>query len=287
MFRENLGNSRRVVHGTMKIAICLYGQFRTGLYCAPYIKSCYEFGSCDLDIEVDYFCFTKDYNTNGRVLNDKKYGEITPFNNYDDLEKAFDIYKPKEKMVFKKEHEGYPITNFPHPNLFSIMMSIELKKDYEEEHGFKYDYCFCQRFDVLILPKNIALMIMNLGDKERFIYTHLIERFPLERNSLGIGDFWFGGDNMSLDLLSSGITPLFSKAHIGCGANVAMYDILMANNIYPSIPQPYLLATPVRPEANLELDVMDSFYNHHDFFINNHPGNINKEWQITPKRRRL
>lgn len=290
----------------LKVAVCLFGQPRTGLYCAPYIKESYNLDGHEVElttlnkgvaekelvkISVEYFCSTKDYNTNGMVVG-KTYGEMSPADPTE-IDTLVSMYNPVKSKVISYDKEPKFDKNLTHnilgwdwPKSFlhGIVSAINLKKEYELDCGWRYDLCFCQRFDAITSPVSPAgILIKNVPIRKGVVYSHWITRFAEEDNSLGIGDFWFGGDSLSMDLMASSLTRYLSnstkvssdinESYVGVGPNVLLYNAFIENNVYVDHFPGGVSATPVRPESDLTTPVMESYHSHLNFFTKNHPAN--------------
>lgn len=287
---------------TIRIAVCLFGQLRTGIYCAPYIKHSYALPEsmhvgghrpAELqDVHVDFFCFTKDYQTSGQVSG-TEYGSVEeeriPKEKIDALREA---YQPKAFGLSSRSQLRYVRDARPYKwgalpcrwpmFIFSgLLSSINLKREYEVTYNFAYDMCFCQRFDAVTSPAQLAEKVLRqYGLRHNTVYSTFVSPFTEEDGLLGIGDFWFGGDNWSIDLMAAGLSRYVFDMHkihadanensAGLGPNVTLYSLLTENST--SVVDLQAAACPVRPQSDLSLPVLDSFRPHHQFFINNHPG---------------
>lgn len=78
-------------------------------------------------------------------------------------EELVKIYKPKVSSFQTQEHFGYDQETAASPKIgqafrttskyTSLERALELKKSYENEHGFKYDWVLVLRFDLVIFTK--------------------------------------------------------------------------------------------------------------------------------------
>lgn len=290
----------------LRIAVCLFGQLRTGLYCAPAIKAAYDlidgkemsiminrkyYQQCT--VKVDYFCWTKDYNSNGMVK-DKQFGAETGKLTEAEINEVFAIYNPIKTGITRQVDEPKDPMEIdsaikwlnPKPLLLSIVSAINLKKEYELECGLPYDFCFCQRFDALTTPFSpVEKILFDHGVRDNLIYSHWITTFPQEDSAWGVGDFWFGGDSFAMDLMSASLSQHvidsdrshseINESQLGYGPNVMIYNAVHRNNIWAIEFPRGLEAAPVRPEADLTLNVLDSNTANiqHDFFVKHHPAN--------------
>lgn len=270
----------------VRIAICLFGQIRTGSYCAPAIKAAHDLINekeivikinkrkrevCK--IKIDYFCWTKDFDSNGMVSG-KTFGELTNRYSESAINDLFSIYNPVKTGVtnFDNDVKDTNIQSsikwlMPKPLLLSIVSAMNLKKEYELECGLPYDFCFCQRYDSLTTPFNpVEKIIQEHGIRDNIIYSHWITMFPQEDNAWGVGDFWFGGDSFAMDLMASSLSQYINsdqvdvdlnESQLGLGPNVILYNAIHQNNIWVIEFPGGLSAAPVRPESDLTLDVLD------------------------------
>ena len=290
----------------IKIAVCLFGQARTGQYCAPAIRAAYDqidgtemlvgFNKQFVDkckIKVDYFCHTKDYDSAGQTKG-VEFGQESAVTDTA-IADLFAMYNPIKSGVTQRADETVfenPEIDtaikwlLPKPMLLSIVSAVNLKKEYEVECGWKYDVCICQRFDTVTTPFSpVEKLLRNHGLRDGLIYSHWVTMFLREDSSWGLGDFWFGGDSFAMDLMTASLSQLVidskrtdsevNESQLGYGPNVMLFNACKKNNIFVVEFPGGLEAAPVRPQADLKLDVLDgaTAHIHHDFFVQNHPSN--------------
>lgn len=143
------------------IAICMYGQYRTGDACLEYIKKFYDIPG---SINVDYFCSLKPYETTyTRHKHNKETkkdimaqdlldtGTITYQANQ--IKKH---YKPKEFKLYKVKDENKLKDikgSIMHSKVLAAWVdSIMLKQKYEAENDITYDMVIMQRYDAIVWP---------------------------------------------------------------------------------------------------------------------------------------
>jgi hypothetical protein len=141
----------------MKVALCLSGQAR-------FLKTCYyESMKPNIidDLNPDVFIHTWDTSTmvdqhfingNGWVMGDKIPHDL--------METMVDLYKPKKHVIEPQKYfEQNKWSNRLMPSIksdhmysmfYSINESNKLKKQYEEENNFIYDWVIRIRFDMAI-----------------------------------------------------------------------------------------------------------------------------------------
>lgn len=143
------------------IAVCLYGRFGTGYYCAASILA---FFKTHHNVNIDFFCSTKDYDSYHTSRNANNIEENEPFkiNNIKKLDPAvltntlIELYNPKGISIITHEQDvARRGTSWPYSfgHLFSqITESIMLKSCYEATNNMQYDLVFLTRYDVLLAP---------------------------------------------------------------------------------------------------------------------------------------
>ncbi len=147
----------------MKIAVCVSGQPR-------FFEKAFEYIDKNLlknfeTVDVFFHCWEN-------ILDDSKKTTL------------LNLYNPK-KFLFEKEK--IHILNYPfkqsttQPNsvfsmFYSIMKSNNLKKDYEQENDFKYDWVFRLRFDFALNKSFNKNVLLDLDSS--YIYLNNFEQLP-------------------------------------------------------------------------------------------------------------
>jgi|TARA_R110002074_G_scaffold232748_4_gene404381 hypothetical protein len=154
------------------IAICLYGQYRTGDACLEYIRNFYE----SEGYNVDFFCSLKPYTTayTRPIYNKNKNREIfqKDISSTNELKHQLSQIKkylsPKLINVYSKEYEDelmdidrYLIESKVLAGWVDVIM---LKQQYEVENDITYDLVVMQRYDTVIYPKSAFRAIVNSLD---------------------------------------------------------------------------------------------------------------------------
>lgn len=289
----------------VKIAVLMYGQLRTGTYCAPYIKQWFNIpdgtplplykqrtlGNHEAlapepcTVEVDYFLDIKDRNTsnNSAGIDPNAQDWIT----LAQKKEIIDILEPKgvaytnceEELQWRFKH------NLQHyASMFnSIYTCMMLKREHELKTGEMYDFCFAQRYDVINGPNfdgfrdrmmtagipPLTLVFANVG-------TAHFRRWPWEHWRLGPNDIFFGGDNLAMEMLMADISRiifvndnLYMSATEWGGPNIVIgRSINNASIEYQS----EINWTPavVRKNADLSKNVFESWGYHANFWISDH-----------------
>ena len=202
---------------SMKIAICLSGQFRTYEKCYHNVLKLKNKIEDDNNSVVDFFCHAWNFESESRpVIDITANNRVRP---YDDnkIKEIIDIYKPKKILIedFEKnqkvnqnvtsiaeerypENSGPPITWCAN-QFYAVMRSCELKRQYEMENNFEYDVCIRLRYDQYIPHDQIFDLIEALTTVKPntifSIHNRPIDVYP----HFAIGDvFWFS-DSLTFD----------------------------------------------------------------------------------------
>jgi hypothetical protein len=140
----------------MRIAVCFSGQVRTGVENYQNIREVLGelYDSCDFFIHTWNFCSYKTYN----LSNIAKKPVTEPSEKFEAIRQ---LYSPK-KMVVDGKYIGYQTTEeYGIQALWhSFWKSVELKKQYELENNFKYDYVLKLRMD-LILNRHTSFELLQ------------------------------------------------------------------------------------------------------------------------------
>jgi hypothetical protein len=202
----------------MKIAVCLSGQPKFFEKSFAYVSKNLFYNFNELDI------FFHSWQTN--LTEEEK-------------NKLINLYKPK-KYLF--ENEKLHILNYPFKqsttspnNVFSMFYSIkksnELKKQYEEENNFKYDWVFRLRYD-FALNKKFDEDILNTLSKQS-VYLNNFEQSPNPHCADCFG--FSSSENMNIysDTYSNIMKYGFGNTILA--GEAMLYRQLIANNISLSI----------------------------------------------------
>lgn len=132
-----------------KVAVCFFGQPRSLDFCSGILKPVFERGGKN---EVDYFIHSWNecsYGTGWGDIDEKfKVEELT--------EKLKLLYNPKNILVedphtqgeFEEEDYMYSVLSV----YYSLCKSITMKRKYEKEHKFRYDFVIVSRLDLGVYP---------------------------------------------------------------------------------------------------------------------------------------
>jgi hypothetical protein len=151
-----------------KIAVCMYGQYRSGLVLSSVISDYFKIS----DKQVDFFCSVKLYD---KFYNTSEQREVELYTYDDDrTEKIItDIkekYKPKMLNTITAENDlaDNLSMNDTHFGLRHGMIdAINLKQLYEIEHNFQYDLVIFFRYDTILWPNNYFNNFIKLLEEDR------------------------------------------------------------------------------------------------------------------------
>lgn len=202
---------------SMRIAVCLSGQFRTYDKCHQNVMKVFKKITDDPNSHVDFFCHMWNFDSESRPVLDVTFDNKVKLYPKEKIDEIIDIYKPKKYTIDNfdtnqqanqdviniakenfPENSGVPITWCAN-QFYAIMRAAELKRQYEIENNFEYDICIRLRYDQFIPEGQINELIE---------YLHLIKpntMFSLQNRRVDVyphfvvGDvFWFS-DSLTFD----------------------------------------------------------------------------------------
>jgi hypothetical protein len=225
--------------GCKRIAVCMYGQYRTGDYLEPYFV---EFFKNKYNVQVDFFCSSKEtrsyLNSPRETKNDTS--DLTQEWNKEDLTKKLQNSKlqPKAVNVVSNEEE----TDLFHGwmKLFNgIADSIRLKVAHELRNNITYDLVFVCRYDVITGPMHLVDRIIHwydtttkltykniFGDNlKNFVVAEVMQHNDLIYQSVpGLQDLFFFGSNESVNLLMNEIIRTITHYLNQDNENLSVHD---------------------------------------------------------------
>ena len=199
----------------MRIAICFSGAIRSFHTCMPSIKK-YFISSLEKNNQVDIFLHLWDLNEDTvNKLNLDIDFKMRP-SRYDPLEFMFqlkpirykiDIFNNKtEKIPIKEllmENSSFKNKNYAHNAIgmyYKIFYCNELKKIYEQQHNFKYDFVFRARLD-FIFEKELNDNMFDNFKNQNILYL-IKDRYATRSKKITNDKFWGGSSNI-IDKMSS------------------------------------------------------------------------------------
>lgn len=142
------------------LAICFYGQYRSGDVCIPHLKSIIDNINVD---NIDVFCSTKNslsfhasrklMNMGVEVLSDNDAEHIS--NSLKEVLNPKSIHFVTDPFELITKNHNSDNTEFNHHGVLSpagVIDSLLLKQKYEAETGIFYDAVIMLRYDVIFRP---------------------------------------------------------------------------------------------------------------------------------------
>jgi len=194
----------------MKIAVCFWGQIRTGIHSHPSILSYFD----GLLGNIDFFTHTWDTETisyceinenpmlpDYQSLKEKKYNDLSTFQievPKEKLNNFLNIYQPKR---FKIDN---PLNfKFSLPAHYRSRYEVNLlKQDYEKNNNFEYDVVISMRPDLIF---NSSTKLSADLNKVNLNGTNIYNRHhtDLENKEELIESLFIIGNSKNMDLFSS------------------------------------------------------------------------------------
>lgn len=151
----------------IRMAVCMYGCWRTGDRTLEYIKEFFNLQACG--VQVDFFCSVKEYDQYFAYGDNEMSEPRTLTTNERDHihQKLTEILRPKAIRFL--DDLGKEKTQI---KLSSIIDSVFLKKKYEVENNIKYDIVFLYRYDIIIDHLEYLKSLMRQWQRNE--YTKII-----------------------------------------------------------------------------------------------------------------
>ena len=293
----------------IKIAVCLYGQPRTALYCAPWIKQWFnvpsgiqvnqykknfdmipEFVSKEpCDVEVDYFLHIKDYNIYINTIGDPEWDGSTngvKFVSQEFINELVAVYNPKKYEVLTCEEEknmtSTGVRNGYSAMFYSLTSAMRLKREYEIETGQIYDYCFTHRYDGIMGPSidGFKMRLEGIGFPPMSVLTlGEMYRWKWENWRLGPNDVFLGGDNLAMEMLLADTSRIYASDNfMMCNDDIGGPNVILGksfgNSNIRQDSEPHLHCAIVRHSADLNIPVLESWAYHQNFWLTNHKSTL-------------
>lgn len=181
----------------MKVAVCFSGELRSIDKCFPLIQT----NILDNIPDVDLFYFTW---TDDQDLKKLHFIEKHPRLKGIQLEKRkiFD----ETVFAYKKVRPKVNIMGMMR-QLYCLQMSNNLKKQYEEMQGFKYDWVLRIRPDMFIINDTSFKIEEGMDNTKVYI--------PKHDNHYGYNDRFYASSSPNMDILCNRMDELLYYAQIG------------------------------------------------------------------------
>ena len=221
----------------MRIAICLSGQPRVIEHTTSAILKFFS-GA----YECDFFCQSWDYNTYKRKTINPKPGDPACWWDGDELvnrewiESRLQLFQPKKLIIqgvdaLKNRFHWDSLT-------YAMMMSNNLKRQYEIENNFKYDIVVKSRYDIIFNNPQFVITPSATKDNYLDIFVTHKGRMPFEYNRVNVSDAMFYGTSTAMDIMTDVYRDLSRKVlhqrtdDLVCiGPGCAMSDLAEDRNI--------------------------------------------------------
>ena len=234
-------NDLKFPQGCKRIAVCMYGQYRTGDYLLPYYK---EFFKNNYNVEVDFFCsvkLTRSYMNSDVELNNKTANIDTVWDK-DTLHSKLEnnILTPKSVNVISPEQEV--LLERPGQLFHGIADSIKLKLTYEIKNNFIYDLVFICRYDVLTHPMKLIDYIipwyneLTIDDYSKIFPGNRLSNFLVGDyrtngegvidSYTGINDLFIWGSSQTADLIMFEIMRLLQQCMNKDNNTITAHDMI-------------------------------------------------------------
>lgn len=269
----------------MKIALCLFGQWRTGDYCLPWLLSQYrtltEFASSS---DIDVYCYLKSYAYYPNSRNPKAWSltESDPVSIAEELRKTWFGPKIKRLVITSAKDEKFKSSRarWHYASLFSHIQAAGFDALRTHDSGeSKYNLILFQRPDALVGPYATSLPdALNKTDWTRNSFLHIAHwRSEVEARQQAVNDMFFGGHPDALSKVLSYTMVATQNPTSLCWQRLRWHG---PNTLLASAAQASALdfvnlnleVALVRPHADLSMPALSSFSYHRAFWISDHKG---------------
>lgn len=181
----------------LRIAVCLSAQPRSIEFAKKSIINHFRNG----EHQYDFFCHAWNYNT-WKLISTKNSSDIE-YVDQDWLIEQLSLFNPKKiiidcENVLKASNKNIDV---PYGSLtYSAMKANHLKRMYELENNFRYDYVVKCRYDSVFRENTSIPFPIEIC--ERTIYVPHLGRLSHEYNRLNASDCIYFGDSWGMDIAS-------------------------------------------------------------------------------------
>lgn len=255
-----------------KVAVCIYGQYRTGDYCLPWIQE--QWASAD----TDYYVNVKVGNTYGNLptridVADHLVSDVQSSVSRHLGDRVRHLQVQTEDPLTKLGYWHYaPMFASMQRALYSCLRAVA--------KGAHYDWVVLQRPDVLVGPEVRSLdklPVRPLDDISILtVDSHMNQIFG-EARSGGVHDMLLAGSPAAMNLLIAGTFEATVGATLQdwqkfffTGPNVFLRQCADQANL--RLVSFRSIVAVVRPTADLTIPVLQSFEYHRKFWTSSHKG---------------
>lgn len=255
-----------------RVAVCLYGQYRTGDYCLPWIKE--QWASAD----ADYYVNVKVGNTYGNLTSEIDVADHAA----EDIRESVTLHLGDHVRSLQIQTED-PLTTlgyWHYAPMFSSMQRAVYSCLRSIAEGSQYDWIVLQRPDVLIGPEVRSLRrLLSHPLDETSIFTIDTDMGQIfgEARSGGIHDMLLAGSPAAMNLLVAGTFEVTAGATLQdwqkfrfIGPNLLLRQCAYQANLRLALFRATVAV--VRPTADLTNPVFQSFEYHRKFWTSVHKG---------------
>lgn len=256
----------------MRIAVCLYGQYRTGDYCLPWITKQFAFA------KTEYFVHTKNYSTepNNGMPNPRVR---LPQEIHKNLVSKIGPHLRDYKVVGLEDDEKFSASKgrWHYASMFNSLQQavyMALARHISEP----FDLIVVQRLDTLVGPRvdGLASIADRMSKTPHSVFSMNPEmRFMPEGMQHGIHDVFLAGQPRSINLLVAQTFEATSTPRSNDwarflfeGPNVFLNKAARASNLH--VRPTGLGFAIVRTTADLSQSVFDSYQYHERYWHTNH-----------------
>ena len=191
----------------MKVALCLSGYFgtvsvnnRLSAYAGHALLKEKIYSQCK-NVDVFVHCWQPEHQKTVEMLYSPTASEFESQIDFEEIcrkngieQQYIDEGFPREKTMYKNAVASRIMSFY-----YSRCKALELKREHERKHGFKYDWVITTRFDIGQRGvEEVKQIKFNHNADKRFLYTAYWNQM-----NVGYGDMWFYGSSDIMDLYSS------------------------------------------------------------------------------------
>ena len=209
------------------LAVCFYGQYRTGDICVPHIKHMLDMIE---DVNVDIFCSVKNtvsYHTADGSVNDQDIKNVYLVDDKEHIKNSLiSTFNPIKLNFVMDDPKFIQTQSHVRPDFFvftGIIDTLLLKQQHEAETGIYYDAVLLLRYDIMARPIDYIKKLVDALKVQDDIHI-----WPNDPDSMMAGivnDAFLMQVTHPYSLFPYPIADLF-VAFTGCGADRICYELI-------------------------------------------------------------
>lgn len=204
----------------MRIAVCFVGQLRSVLEASENIKRYLGelYNDCDFFVHCWDNITSKPYNcSNISKRPETVTQQILDFitNTYHPKLFVVDKYDQiEQEEVIVENGRAFKIFPSTPPQFYSLMKCVALKRQYEAENDFEYDYVLKLRTDIIFDEKrNLANEIDIVFEKDKSdFYIENVEN-PINVNAIFVDDVYYLSNSKGMDIAATYYKEVIKHMH--------------------------------------------------------------------------